>query len=397
MQKHEGPASKALLAPAEAIFDLDFIQIKPVNAVGEALARAVATALPPQVSTNRRSVAAVDGRIISQYARVVPIGRAVVRTLNIDMLIWFSAGLELPVAAELDPLISSMLIASKVDLTGNFSCSTHEHELHKNRSRSVILADRADIIAFSDSIRTDILDQRNSYLLIQDVIDVPSRQFVEALHEQGIQTELIPGQRSFLVLAFDTLAERTAIAQSLEAYINRLKLSPEHLYPVFVDSDNECDIATLVINLMQQAWETSSFINHALKVPITTPSVQVHRQSFYATAEALGDAFCDILDVDLNPISGIAGSDYREKLHVIRETISTLTRSLNHEYLIRRRLFEAYEFLWKFFHWIYSLRNHSLSKNETFVRALHQYSKCAITPRPFKPFRGGSCKFIWTS
>ena len=60
------------IVPAEAIFDLPSIRLKPVASVNDTLAHAMENASPSQTTMSRPPIERIDGLIVSQYARVCP-------------------------------------------------------------------------------------------------------------------------------------------------------------------------------------------------------------------------------------------------------------------------------------------------------------------------------------
>src|SRR5271169_4989856 len=100
------------------IFDLPFLSVRPVHPINDALAPIVARAFKRERATSRRRIDELDGQILSRYARLIPIDRAVVRTANLDMLTWLCAGLDRQPVVHFDTRIPPLLAASGVKFEG---------------------------------------------------------------------------------------------------------------------------------------------------------------------------------------------------------------------------------------------------------------------------------------
>jgi Methyltransferase domain len=366
------------LVPAEAMFNFPFVRATAALTVEDRLIRQGNRVSP--LGTPQRWINRIDGQIISQYARLVPVGRVVVRTRNVDMLIWFSACLETPVAATLDPRARAFLTAAEIEISGNFSFAPSEAP-----NAEAILSDRADIVEFVNVICDEILSGHHSYLFIYDTIDVASRQLIEAAQTDGIRVELIPGPRSFAVFDLDRAEAKSAITRLLRGYIESIEKAPAHLNSLLSDETGPQLLITAFADLLDRTWTASALQSRRMKIDEVRPTTPRPGISFGEEALALADGVCALLDPNTHRLASLVPRNWRVNASRVRDE---LLRAGDADIdAACHSLLRGYTLLWQFFHLVESWRYHSLSENETFALALKRSAQCVIGPKAFKPFR----------
>jgi Methyltransferase domain len=371
------------------IFNLPFMSCKRVDPVNDALAATVSKAFTRENATPRRRIDKVDGEILSQYARLFPVNRVVVRTANLDMAAWFCAGLDDPPAVYLDDRLPPLLTASGVRFEGNWvSLGTNEDlgtDL-REAGTSAILADRADIIEFSDALCADISSSRHQILVLHNVKDIPTQQFVAAVRAVGINIELIPAHVSFAVcdLKENDAGARAKLIEFVAQYTRLLGSAPEHLRPRVQKDGDGHGLIDLFTKLLARSFEAAAAANRLLRAERTLPPFQRADGDFNAQALSLAGALCSLLDPKSNAMGAMVSQEYRDQAQKAYEIIA---RSPGADpRLIRDQLLDCYEIIWKVLHVITSLTHHSLEKNKTVRLATDKSTKGVIVPRPYKPF-----------
>jgi hypothetical protein len=370
--------------PAEAIFDLPFPNVKDISSLNDILAPAVARALPREEASPKRRIVDTDGPVLSQYARVMGVRRMTLRTFNIDLLLWFSAGLDSPLEVALDPRIPPVLAAANVNLAGNFTLRPGDDTPPDG---SAIFADRMDIIAFAEALCDDILSGRHAYLVIYDVIDVPARQFIEAARQSGLGVEVVPGPRSYAVFHLGGADGRGTVERLLRTYVEQTKMAPQYLGPRLRDKTTLPLLTGAFTELLIRTRDACASLNRTFGVSTAWPKPPTQESGLRGTALALAGEFCAILDPKNNPIAAIGGREYRESAEAVCNRLRQSPQDEGNFARVRNPVLESYGLLWKFFHLVASWSTHSLAENETFHLALERSTQCVIAPKAFKPFR----------
>lgn len=368
------------LAPAEAIFDLPYPNVKSITPLNDLLAPAVAAALPREEALPKRRVIGTDGFALSQYARVTPLGGASLRTLNVDLLLWFCAGLEAPIDVVLDSRVVRVLSSGGHALTGNFKVVAGD--ILPNGS--AILADRTDLVAFGTAICDDISSDTYNCLIIYDILEVAARLFIDGARKAGLSIEVVPGPHAHAVLRLDNSSSRTTAQQLLRAFVEQIKMAPEYLAPRVRDKRNHDLLNKAFSHLLERTLEACSKVNAALRVPARLPAPPILRNDVLQDAKTMATELCAILDPERNPSAAIGGREYRPRALEIQNSLQAMNPGSAAK--AQDLLLQDYELLWRFFHLVSSWSAHSLAQNETFRLALDRKADAVIAPKAFKPF-----------
>jgi len=352
------------------------------------LAPAVKAALPRHRAIPSRSIEKkTDGPVLSQYARISPVRHVTLRTLNVDMLCWFAAGLDTPVVATLDARIPPVLASAGAEIVGNFTFKATDVLAQDASAHSAIFGDRADIVEFVEAIREDILSGRHAYLYLYSVLDVAGRKFVESARAKNIDVELIPGPSSFAVFDLQPVGANSIVAVLLLNYVERVKMAPGYLEPTLGAGGGEQRLTGALGALLNWTWESSAAANDALHLPGSRPGISPQQRDFRNEALALAEEVCAVLDPKRNPISAITGMAFREQANAARDELRQMLSDRASVAKMRGKLFESYRTLWEFYHLVVGVGAHSLARNETIRLALERAADCVIAPKSFKPFR----------
>lgn len=189
-----------MLPKPNDIFDLPYLRVASGGSINRMLAPSIEKAFTRTRSTRQRQIDDLDGLILSQYVRLFALTNVVVLTANLDMLSWACAGVERPPTAQFDRRIEFLLKGSGIEFSGNCVVDREADQLGAvNIQQSIILADRADIIEFSDTLLKYITSGQSQILIIHDVIDTISRDLYTVILKSGVNACLLPGYRSFIV------------------------------------------------------------------------------------------------------------------------------------------------------------------------------------------------------
>ena len=215
------------------IFDLSSLRRKPVKALNEILGPSVEKSFPRERALPRRAVSELDGAILSQYARLYTIGSVVVRTANVELVSWFSAGLDTSPAVYVDPRIRKLLDGAPAEALSQWSIAGTTDETLASGGVTAVLADRADIIEFSEAICADVASDRRQVLVLHDVLDIASRELCRAANEAGIALHVVPGHRAFAVFQLEPSESeaRSQLVALIRSYACSVGEAPEHLAP----------------------------------------------------------------------------------------------------------------------------------------------------------------------
>jgi hypothetical protein len=363
------------------------MSFRPIVAINDLLAPTVAKAFTRDSTTVRRFIENIDAEILSQYARLLSIKQVILRTANMDMLSWLCAGLDAPPTAYLDERLPPLLATSEIKFAGHWVLAGTGADLNKDNREdvSVILADRADIIQFSDELLADISSIGPQFLVIYDVKDLPTQDFIKAARESEIKIEIIPAHRSFAVCDLDG-SSCSSLKNCFKKYIGALREAPEHLRPRVQKEGDWPLLIELAANALRRSYDAATAANKLLGAEAASlaPAHISLDGDFAAQALNLAGALCRFLDQEANPISRMVSQEYRDQA---RKTYQFLQQSSGgDEGLIRNHFLDCYETIWKVLHVIASLAHHSLSQNKTVRLAVDPFKNGVIAPRPYKPF-----------
>jgi hypothetical protein len=371
------------LRPATDIFDLSSIRRRPVKPISDVIGPAVERAFARERALPRRRIYELDGEILSQYVRLCSINSVLVRTANLDFIAWFSAGLDASPAVYLDPRILPLVADGTAPLAGHWAIAGTDDQAGIDGGTTAILADRADIIEFSDSICADVASGRYQFVFLHDVIDIISREFCSAASTAGVSLQFIPGYRSFAVFELDqfTIEARNKLVELIQNYACSISGAPEHLRPRV---RKDCDARALVdaiTKALARCIQEATAMSQLLEIESTIGPLPSTKD---LTAQALARALIQFLDAKLNPVATLFDDRLRSQAQKVCEAIE---RSFElGQPCPTEELLIVYDILWQLLHIISSMAYHSLPGNKTMRLAVSSLAKCSVKPHAFKPF-----------
>jgi len=307
------------LKSAEAIFDLESYTSEPVNFINDVIYR---------WNGQHKDIYHHDGRILSQYARLMDVKQLRVRTYNADMVIWFAAGGKALLDVAVDEKLATVL--TKAGIKAFVGCNPWVTADPANaKEPSALIIDRMDIANFTETILTDLRVGSVRYAVLHNIIDVASRNILEATRQLGINVEVVPGCRSFAVfdLQSTTPDMRERFVEVVSGYISRLQFVPEFLYKELRSQKNAVLLVTAFADLLQRTFDICADANRRLGYGKTQSLKNVNVTDISATGLALANAACALLDGANNPIAAIAGHAYMARVQEAQSRLACLVHA----------------------------------------------------------------------
>ena len=371
------------LPKAEAIFDLPAYHARPVKPVNDQVQQKVQ-------ADWRSEVNQLDGQIISQYARLIAIDVAVVRTFNLDLVAWMRAGSDHPMRATLDRQVSDTLGDAPREILEPLGLVPMQDEARGRKAGEdaviALLADRSDVIAFSERIIDDVTAGVPALLILHNVIDCASRQLVAAARASGTRVEIVPGWRSFAIfhLAEAHHAARRAFTRQFADYAAAQSLEPRHVAPRLRDAKSTKLLVDAFLEMLGRASELTLEADRRLGFLSAPPPTPHLSGELYDDAVALLTALCGLLDPRNSRHAGFAA---RPRATRAQEALARLIdRGRKSGYAqVQEPLLHAYVVLWEYFEHTASFRFHVPEANDTVHVATNVASQAFIGPHAFKP------------